>query len=204
MALDTYANLKTTAADWMDREDLAARIPDFVTLAHARLNLVLRTREMEQKTTLTPVSGVCTLPDDYLEFRTVYALIGNGLKLGLIAPDDAVSSYGWEGKTGGYPQHFTLIGNELQAYPNSDADVGLIYYKNIPALSDSNPANWLLAKDPRTYLFATLLQASAFMMGDDRLQVWSAGLEQALSELGVADARARWARSAARVSGPTP
>ena len=38
MALDNYANLKDAVADWLDRSDLDSRIPDFISLAEARVN----------------------------------------------------------------------------------------------------------------------------------------------------------------------
>ena len=42
MALDTYANLLITIADWLNKTSLTAQIPDFVTLAEARLRRELK------------------------------------------------------------------------------------------------------------------------------------------------------------------
>ena len=38
MALGTFTELKDAIADWLDRSDLTARIPDFIALAEARIN----------------------------------------------------------------------------------------------------------------------------------------------------------------------
>jgi hypothetical protein len=35
MALTTYAELKTSIADFLNRDDLTSAIPDFITLAEA-------------------------------------------------------------------------------------------------------------------------------------------------------------------------
>lgn len=54
MALDgTYSGLLASIAAWLDREDLTAMIPDFVTLAEARLNDRLRLAPMEMPATIS-------------------------------------------------------------------------------------------------------------------------------------------------------
>src|SRR5947209_14173886 len=42
MALDSYAALQTTVADWLNKASLTAQIPDFITLAEARLRRELK------------------------------------------------------------------------------------------------------------------------------------------------------------------
>jgi len=46
MSITNYTELKAGVADWLNREDLTAQIPDFITFAEARLNRTLRVREM--------------------------------------------------------------------------------------------------------------------------------------------------------------
>ncbi|MEV5407197.1 hypothetical protein AB0L20_32305, partial [Streptomyces albidoflavus] len=156
MPLSNYSELQASIADWMDREDLVARIPDFIQLGQAKLRRVLRVREMEISTTLSPINGVCFLPTNYEEFRAVYASTGTGKPLELFTPDFAIEKYGWSAPAG-VPQYFTLIGNELRPYPSTTGEVGLIYYQTIPDIAGApDGENWLLTKDPRTYLFASL------------------------------------------------
>ena len=38
MAISTFAELSTAAANWLDRSDLTDRIPEFIALAEARFN----------------------------------------------------------------------------------------------------------------------------------------------------------------------
>ena len=52
MALGTFTELKDAIADWLDRSDLTARIPDFIALAEARINRELRIRPMEVRSTM--------------------------------------------------------------------------------------------------------------------------------------------------------
>src|SRR5205085_11367804 len=43
----TYTGLQSSVANWLNRSDLTALIPDFITLAEERLNRALRVRQME-------------------------------------------------------------------------------------------------------------------------------------------------------------
>ena len=47
MAINTYSTLQTAVANWLDRDDLADRVPEFISLAEATFNRVLRIRSME-------------------------------------------------------------------------------------------------------------------------------------------------------------
>ena len=38
MAIGTYAELQTAVANWLDRDDLTDRIPEFIALAEAKMN----------------------------------------------------------------------------------------------------------------------------------------------------------------------
>ena len=52
MALTTYDELKTSIADFLDRDDLTSVIPDFITLAEADLNRGLRHWRQEKRATV--------------------------------------------------------------------------------------------------------------------------------------------------------
>ena len=47
MAIGTFAELKTAIANWLDRDDLTARVPEFIALSEARINRALDVRQME-------------------------------------------------------------------------------------------------------------------------------------------------------------
>jgi Xaa-Pro aminopeptidase len=46
MALDTYSGLKTTIADYLNRDDLTSAIPSFITLAEAKDRYQIETRKV--------------------------------------------------------------------------------------------------------------------------------------------------------------
>jgi hypothetical protein len=53
MAISTYAELQAAAANWLVRRDLTARIVEFIALAEARINRVVRSRTAEREASLT-------------------------------------------------------------------------------------------------------------------------------------------------------
>ena len=53
MAIGTYAELQTAVANWLDRGDLTERIKEFIGLAEARMNRVLRLQLMVNIDTTT-------------------------------------------------------------------------------------------------------------------------------------------------------
>lgn len=71
MAITTYSELQAAIQAWLARTDLAANVPDFITLFEAAANRRLRVRQQETSTTLTPTSGSASLPADYLSWRRV-------------------------------------------------------------------------------------------------------------------------------------
>ena len=62
MALNTNADLQASIADWLNRSDLSAQIPDFLTLAQLKINRRLSIVEQEILTEITPVAQSTTLP----------------------------------------------------------------------------------------------------------------------------------------------
>ena len=58
MAISNYGELKTSVANWLDRDDLTERIPEFIALCESMIIRSLRIRGMEtMDTTIDPVVG---------------------------------------------------------------------------------------------------------------------------------------------------
>ena len=63
MALNTYTALKTSIADFLNRDDLTSVIPDFIALAEAQINRDVRHWKMEARSSGQQSSG-----DEYMQF----------------------------------------------------------------------------------------------------------------------------------------
>lgn len=189
MSITSYAELQASVASWLNRGDLSANIPDFVTLAEAQLNRDLKTRAMETKTTLPTVAGVNTvaLPTDMLEMRRLQVVGTYNQPLSYRSPDEI--SIDFAANTSAQPVVFTVIGGNIELAPIPDGvySLELTYQQRIPALSDTNTTNWLLTNWPDAYLYASLLAATPFIMNDARLSTWAQLYSQAITGINGID-----------------
>ena len=60
-----YEDLVTKVGDWLDRDDLAAQIPDFIAMVEARLNRVLRSVNSEASALWSVSDEFYALPSDF-------------------------------------------------------------------------------------------------------------------------------------------
>lgn len=162
-AITSYTTLLDALEDWDDRADLVTRYPQFIALAEAHFNRVMRSSEMETTVTQSTTDSTIALPDDYLEAREVY--INGDPDTVLIAMDPA----GLRGRYGysatGDPAAYTITGTNLvfAPAPGSSIDAVLTYYAKVPALSTDNETNWLITSYPDAYLSATRFYALKFL-----------------------------------------
>ena len=172
MAISTFAELKTAVDAWADQGGaLDAYLEDFIGLATDMFNhgsdmvQPLRVREMVAVSSLTPASGVCTLPTDYLQYRRVVEKASIRRELTYIAPMVAEQDYA--DRAGGLSDDFTIVGSSLYMFPVSTNDIELTYFQKIPDLSVSATTNWLLTKHPMIYLHGALMQLALFRRDEE-------------------------------------
>jgi len=177
MAITSYSNLKTTIADFLNRDDLTAVIPTFIQLAESQMNREVRHWQMENR-----VSGVQSQGDQYMQVPADWVetirlhLTGNGtsvvelLSLSGMADKRAKSS-----DTSGTPAFYAHVRGEFELYPTPSGETNfeLLYYQKIPALSDGTTTNWLLEDAPDVYLYGALLHSAPYLQEDVRLPVWA-------------------------------
>ena len=205
MALGTFTELKDAVADWLDRSDLTARIPDFITLAEARLNRDLRIRPMEVRSSMETTSGqrYFNLPGGYLQMRNMQMNTNPITPLEYITPEMLDRLYGSD--TTGKPRAYSLIGDEIQLAPIPDSDytVEMAFYEKFTALGDGTSGtvttNWLTTNAPDVLLYGSLLEAEPFIKNDERIRVWLTAYSGAIAKIQDADDRDRHSGSAMRV-----
>ena len=177
MALDTYDNLKSEIASFLNRDDLTANIDTFIDLAETRHARDLRIREMEAvSTSITTVAGTQSydLPTGYLELRYAMLQTSPYTMLQYMTPADFFRVYN-EGEGTGMPVYYTIVGKKIYLghSPDSANVLELGFFQRATALSSSNTTNDILTKFPDVYLFGSLAETSPFLMQDERLAVWS-------------------------------
>ena len=176
-AIPNLDTLKTTLADWLDRDDLADKIPVFIQMFEAEANRILRTPEMEHTVTFSVADEDTPLPDDYLAMRAVYREDGTADSL-LRGMSPTAIKADYSGATG-TPQAYALVSGGIRIAP-PPADEELLtmdYYRQIEPLSVVAPSNWLLEKHPDAYLYGTLYYAEAYLDNAVRASQWRSMLD---------------------------
>jgi len=192
MAISTYSELKTAVADWLNRADLTAAIPNFIQLAEAKFNRELRTRQQVKRAYATLTGQYIQIPTDWLEAINLQLNVTPVRVLDFVTLDQAdrirANRYG-ETNADAY----TIVGEQLEVVPpvGANTEIDMTYYMKIPALSDGNPANWLLTAWPDLYVYATLVHAAPYLREDERVALWKGMADQLLEEIRLSDERAK-------------
>lgn len=196
MAITTYEELKTAVANWLDRTDLTARIPEFISLTEPVIlggpeGEGLRVTRMRQIDTATigTDNRYSTVPTNFLE-SIVYEL-SDGTDSWKLTPatPDLIADYRENSSTAGKPRVYAITGTssgrQFEHYPPPDQNYTgtLTFYAKPTPLSATNPTNWILDEEPNAYFYGALLQAAPYLRDNDYLPVWNAGLAAALNRL---------------------
>ena len=202
MAISNFAELKTATANWLDRSDLTDRIPEFISLAEARFNRILRIRDMETvSTAISTVAGTreYSLPTGFVQMKEFHLSTDPITPLSYITPE--MMSRMWAGSSKAKPQVFTIIADNVRLGPNPDAvyTTSMLYYKKFTALSASNTTSGMLTNNPDVYLYGTLLEAEPFIMNDERVALWATAFKQAIDDIQFQDNKDRHSGSQLRV-----
>jgi len=201
MAISNYSELTTAVANWLDRDDLTDRVPEFIALAEARFNRVLRIRAMENKQTASTIGGQrnYALPANYIQMRNFQINTDPITTLSYVTP--GIYDRLWGGSQGGIPKFYTIITNEIQLgpIPSSVMTLEMLFYKKFDAITSSSPTNWVITNAPDVYLYGALLEAEPFIMNDARVGLWSQGFEKAIADIQQQDNMDRHSGSALRI-----
>ena len=192
MAITTYSELKTAVADFLNRDDLASAISNFVALAEASLNRRMRAPEMVTRATVTLDAEYENRPADWLETIRYQISSDPMTVLEFVTPEEAIIQK-TKFSVPGTPLFFSTIGTQFQHVPAPDTSYTgeLMYYARVAGLSDTNTSNWLLTANPDIYLYATLVQSAPYLKEDERIGVWAGILDRLMAEYEVAEQRAK-------------
>ncbi len=196
--LDTYAHLQETIAATLMRVDLETLIPDWITMCEASIRRLLKSQAEVGRAYVTGINDqdrYRTLPADFYELVApprVDAAGGQSLKLEYVTPrvmDDL-----WANPTVACPRFFTIVGAQLQFYPQPNGEQIEIAYRKgvIPLATATDGVNPLLLEAPDIYLYGSLVHSAPLLHEDERVQMWQGLYSTALADLNLAHQRKRF------------
>lgn len=186
MTISTYTQLQTEVAAWSHRNDLTAKIPDFITLAENSILRMLELRINEASVTGTTTGDTITPPSGMARIERIEVVSG-GTKYTLAY----TPANGIERLTGalGLPSRFTLENGVIRLIraPDSAYAYTVFYLPDFTALSATSPSNWVLLNAADVYLYGTLLQMALYTQDDVAAKKWSGLFEGVMSEVKRSD-----------------
>lgn len=201
MALTTYDELKASIADFLNRDDLTAVIPDFITMAESNLNMTVRHWRQEKRSTAEIDTQYSAIPADFLEVISFHISSGDYRSLELISKAEMQDRRYKSGDASGKPAFYAITAGEIEVYPTPDGtyDAELYYFSRITALSASNTSNWLLEYFPEAYLYGSLLHSAPYLKEDARTQVWASLYANAISAINAESEKSKFGGSGRRM-----
>ena len=195
MALSTYSELLSTVASYLNRDDLTAIIPTFITLTENRLNRELRVRANMVRAVTTTTSGQAfyDLPSDLIELRNItYDSSSQSFALRYLSPESVSREYGTI--VSGQPRAYTNLGNNLKLTPTPDAaySISINYFSQLRSLSDSVTTNDVLAEYPSLYLFGACLEGAIYLNDTEQTNRFGSVFQKALEDVKTAEEAARY------------
>jgi hypothetical protein len=197
MAISNYTELKASIANFLARDDLTAQIPDFISLAEARMAREMQARSQEKRATATLTAGdaFVSLPTDLRSIRLVKLNTAPTEVLEYYTPTRVNEIYA--NNSSGKPKGYTIIGGEIKFAPTPDSGytAEIVYSEGVPSLSDSNTTNTILTRHPDAYLYGALASASVYLMDDQKTTVYEQLFTRALDEIKREEERGKQAGS---------
>lgn len=182
--IGTYDDLVALVGNWMDRDDLTDRIPEFVSLLEGRLNRLLRTVMQETPATFAITSGSYPLPDDFRKMRKLSYYGQPAMALSQVSPAELND---WRSAYNPVTRVYAIEGRTLvladAATPDRPVTLSAVYWRRIPPLGTFQPVNWLLEEHPDIYLWGSLHQAATYIRDPEALDASKAYLDEAIAEL---------------------
>lgn len=201
MSISTYTGLKSAIADWLLRDDLAAVIPTFISLAEADINRRVRHWRMEKRATTEIDDQYSALPFDFISPIRLSITNSKFAELEPVGQAEMLSLRGGSNNGSGTPQYYAITSGEIEVYPSPAGTLTLemAYYGRIDALGDANADNWMLTYSPDVYLYGALLQAAPYLKDDERIGVWKGLYEESIAGLVLETDKAKFGGSGLRL-----
>ena len=191
MPFTTYAELQTSIANWLARDDLTSYIPDFIALCEKSLSRKLRALDTETTGTLTTVAGTRTVaqPARFTAARSLWIDNYNPLEYRTTNQ----GNFEYEDHSA-QPRAYGVTGSDFEFWPTPDAvyTINITYMASPQPLSDSNTSNAWLTEAPDALLFGSLSMSAPFTREDERLPTWQSEWGRVFRELEDNDASRRY------------
>ena len=205
MAITNLGELKSSVADWLNREDLTTQIPDFIRLGENRINADFRSRVIanEDAVELTLPSESQQNPiSTNLEYE-VQTLVVDGDVIPHVTYDmykrqkkqSTLYNGCWTYLEGSI--YYSKFAEPNEAAPAAGGDSVLVEWlgQSLSSLdfTDDTATTLLFLENPELYLYASLVEASTFLRDAEGLQLYQVRYDELMNKVIKAAKRRKFA-----------
>lgn len=182
--INTYLQLRNAVENWLDKPNLADRIPEFIQLAENRISHELDLPKIETTVTLNITGRSAPLPSGFVEQRRAYIDVSDPVQRIAYMPPERFWDYDM-GLAPGFPSFYTIERNEVLFTPPSDNDdpgysgQWLVLVSPARLVNDSD-TNDILTQHTGLYLYGSLIEAEGLLADDPRILTWATLYDQAM------------------------
>jgi len=202
MAISTYAELQASIANFLNRDDLTATIPDFIALAESSISNSLRHWRMETRVDTALSGQFMSIPSDWLATIRLHLDNTGTTDVRYLPRAEMQRMRAEQVDATGIPAYYGHNAGQFEVFPTPDGSYTstLLYYAKVPTLSDSATTNWLLSNYPDIYLYGALLHSAPYLKEDERAQTWAALYTSAIERVNDASDKATASGSGLRLN----
>ena len=117
MPITTYAELQSSIADFLDRDDLTSVIPTFISLAEADMNRQIRHWRQEKRATANIDTQYSAVPSDFYEVIRMYITSGNTQPLELLSQFQLLERKRRTANATYEPRYYAITAGEIEVSP---------------------------------------------------------------------------------------
>ena len=166
MSFETYQALQDEIRSFLwDREDIAAKIPSFISLAEAEMRRLIRTRESTAMRPFSLGGEIASIPCGAGTIKAVRINSGSSTKDLDYIPPEEYSSLSHD--LSGLPRFYTIQNEQLYFHPAGPSQGEIVFVEAFEPLSNFCRSNWLLKKHPDVYLCGALKWGKAWLIDGD-------------------------------------
>lgn len=184
MQFANYADFRTSALKLIDGDNIGSTfsiesLDIFIGMAEDRVYSDLRASTMLEPLSVAVSGNTATLPADLIELKEAYFDARRPLQ---IVPLERLRELTYS--NAGQSMYAAQDGDTLMFWPTATGTLLGKYYAKPTAMKDETVwANQTtLARYPKLFLYAALVESMPFIGEDARLPVWESKYQQALTE----------------------